>query len=140
MDPVDQDAVCRTLEAQGRLLGHHDQLSDIWTLNVSMMDLLTPGREKQVPPTAKSSPSAGHRHTTEAPRAHPGAVLGRGRQMCQFCCSAHWYSTSSPSPTPATGAEVMLGTRVPGCLEPSANTDIPITRRTQFCTVPFRFF
>lgn len=53
MDPVDQDAVRRTLEAQGRLLGHHDQLLlDIWislhTLNVSIMDLLTPGWAEQV--------------------------------------------------------------------------------------------
>ncbi|TWW77617.1 hypothetical protein D4764_12G0010070 [Takifugu flavidus] len=39
MDPADQDAVRRTLEAQGKLLGQHDQLlSDIWaslqTLNI----------------------------------------------------------------------------------------------------------
>lgn len=52
-----------TLEAQGRLLGHHDQ-----TLNVSMMDLLTPGQVEQIPllhhgsPTCLSQSVFGVRH------------------------------------------------------------------------------
>ncbi|TWW62376.1 hypothetical protein D4764_04G0010230 [Takifugu flavidus] len=54
MDPADQDAVRRTLEAQGRLLGQHDQLlTDIWaslqTLNASVTDLLSSGRAEQLP-------------------------------------------------------------------------------------------
>ncbi|TWW59873.1 hypothetical protein D4764_06G0014030 [Takifugu flavidus] len=54
MDPVDQDAVRRTLEAQGRLLGQHDQLlTDIWTLlqtlNASVTDLLSTGQMEQGP-------------------------------------------------------------------------------------------
>ncbi|TWW54905.1 hypothetical protein D4764_0240660 [Takifugu flavidus] len=55
MDPADQDAVRRTLEAQGRLLGQHDQLlTDIWsslqTLNASVTALLASGRAELVPP------------------------------------------------------------------------------------------
>uniref|UniRef100_A0A674MMR7 DUF4939 domain-containing protein n=1 Tax=Takifugu rubripes TaxID=31033 RepID=A0A674MMR7_TAKRU len=55
MDPADQDAVRRTLEAQGRLLGQHDQLlTDIWTslqtLNASVTNLLSSGRSEQGPP------------------------------------------------------------------------------------------
>ncbi|TWW57368.1 Retrotransposon-derived protein PEG10 [Takifugu flavidus] len=47
MDPADQDAVHRTLEAQGRLLGQHDQLlTDIWA---SLQSLLSSGRAEQVP-------------------------------------------------------------------------------------------
>uniref|UniRef100_A0A674MAN0 Uncharacterized protein n=1 Tax=Takifugu rubripes TaxID=31033 RepID=A0A674MAN0_TAKRU len=48
MDSADQDAVRRTLEAQGRLLGHDQLLMDIWTshqtLNASVTDLLSSGR------------------------------------------------------------------------------------------------
>lgn len=48
MDVAQQDAV-PTLEAQGRLLGQHDQLlTDIWAslqnLNASVTDLLTSGK------------------------------------------------------------------------------------------------
>lgn len=56
IDLADHDAVCHTLEAQGWLLGQHDQLlSDIWaslqTLNGSIMALLTPRWTEQAPPT-----------------------------------------------------------------------------------------
>nr|AAG60684.1 gag-protease [Takifugu rubripes] len=54
MDLADQDAVRRTLEARGRLLGQHNQLlTDIWaslqSLNTSVTDLLSLGWAEQVP-------------------------------------------------------------------------------------------
>lgn len=72
MDPADQDTVRCTLEAQGKLLGKHDQLlSDLWTLlqilNARETNLLTSGQAEQV--GAKSRPSAG------ASSAHSGVVF-----------------------------------------------------------------
>uniref|UniRef100_A0A674MXQ5 Gypsy retrotransposon integrase-like protein 1 n=1 Tax=Takifugu rubripes TaxID=31033 RepID=A0A674MXQ5_TAKRU len=68
------DAVRRTLEAQGRLLGQHDQLlTDIWTslqtLNASVTDLLAPGRaELAPPPTPAEAPRVASQLFTAAPR------------------------------------------------------------------------
>ncbi|TWW56099.1 hypothetical protein D4764_08G0000860 [Takifugu flavidus] len=74
MDPADQDAVRRTLEAQGRLLGQHDQLlTDIWTslqtLNASVTALLASGRAELVPPpTPAEAPRVASQLFTAAPR------------------------------------------------------------------------
>ncbi|TWW79717.1 hypothetical protein D4764_10G0007470 [Takifugu flavidus] len=62
MDPADQGAVRRKLEAWGRLLGQHDQLlTDIWTLlqtlNASVADLLTP---RAIPQPAAVAPQETH--------------------------------------------------------------------------------
>lgn len=43
-----------------------------------------------------------------------------------------WTSLVGHLGAPVEG-EAMLATRVPGCLEPNPNTDIPIARGTQFC-------
>uniref|UniRef100_A0A674PMU1 Gypsy retrotransposon integrase-like protein 1 n=1 Tax=Takifugu rubripes TaxID=31033 RepID=A0A674PMU1_TAKRU len=68
------DAVRRTLEAQGRLLGQHDQLlTDIWTslqtLNASVTALLASGRAELVPPpTPAEAPRVASQLFTAAPR------------------------------------------------------------------------
>lgn len=81
MDPADQDAVRRTLEAQGRFLGQHDQLlTDIWTLlqtlNASVTSLISSGQSEQVLlPTPEDVPGVAPQLVAAAPRPHPGAVF-----------------------------------------------------------------
>ncbi|TWW71216.1 Retrotransposon-like protein 1 [Takifugu flavidus] len=84
MDSADQDAVRRTLEAQGRLLGHDQLLMDIWTshqtLNASVTDLLSSGRAEQVPSLSAA----------EAPRADPQLAAAAPRKP--HIPIPEWYS------------------------------------------------
>ncbi|TWW71165.1 hypothetical protein D4764_17G0006480 [Takifugu flavidus] len=102
MDPADQDAVRRTLEAQGRLLGQHDQLlTDIWTslqtLNASVTNLLASGRA----PTPAEAPRVASQLLTAAPREPhvpvPERYSGEAGGMVEPC-SGHLQAISDQPP------------------------------------------
>eukprot|EP00066_Takifugu_rubripes_P011978 XP_011601244.1 PREDICTED: uncharacterized protein LOC105416325 [Takifugu rubripes] len=113
MDPADQDAMRRMLEAPERLLGQHDQLltdicASLQTLNISVTDLLTSERAEQGPSPpagAGSHSSAGCCRTAGAPRTHPGKVFWREAQWAMAVLENQKPASSS---FPAFTAELKL--------------------------------
>ncbi|TWW73589.1 hypothetical protein D4764_15G0009830 [Takifugu flavidus] len=109
MDPADQDAVHRMLEAQGRLLGQHDQLlTDIWTslqtLNASVTNLLSSGRSEQGPRGAESHP-AGVRLYGPQPfwRIVNQIAVGFESTICWWCTINKCGQNHHPLQCAATG-------------------------------------